>query len=45
MKNNRPEAWHAQVLHDEIEQLTIAVRMLEFQAGYSNGVAEARVAA
>ncbi|WP_256371923.1 hypothetical protein [Pseudarthrobacter sp. NIBRBAC000502770] len=33
MKNNRPEAWHAQVLHDEIEQLTVAVRMVEFAAG------------
>lgn len=40
-----PEVWHAQCLRDEIEQLTIAVRMLEFNAGYSNGVAEARVAA
>lgn len=45
MKNNRPEAWHAQVLHDEIEQLTAAVRMLEFQAGYRDGVTETQVAA
>lgn len=45
MKNNRPEAWHALCLRDEIERLTIAVRMLEFHAGYSNGVAEAQVAA
>jgi hypothetical protein len=41
----KPEAWHAQVLRDEIEQLTIAVRMLEFADGYREGVAEAQVAA
>jgi len=45
MKNNRPEAWHAQCLRDEAEQLTIAVRMLEFQAGYRDGVTESQVAA
>jgi hypothetical protein len=41
----RPEAWHAQVLRDEIEQLTVAVRMLEFSAGYQAGVNESQVAA
>jgi hypothetical protein len=41
----RPEAWHARVLRDEAEQLTIAVRMLEFADGYREGVAEAQVAA
>lgn len=45
MKNNRPEAWHAQCLRDEAEQLTVAVRMLEFNAGYAAGVQEAQVAA
>lgn len=40
-----PQAWHAQVLHDEAEQLAIACRMLEFQQGYWAGVAEAQVAA
>jgi len=45
MKNNRPEAWHAQCLRDEANQLAIAIRMLEFQAGYSSGVTEAQVAA
>ena len=45
MKNNRPEAWHAQCLRDEANQLAIAIRMLEFQAGYSNGVTEAQIAA
>jgi hypothetical protein len=42
---HKPEAWHAQVLRDEAEQLTIAVRMLEFADGYREGVAEAQVAA
>lgn len=42
---NAPEVWHASCLRDEIEQLTVAVRMLEFQDGYREGVAEARVAA
>ncbi|AYN58888.1 hypothetical protein PP634_gp62 [Arthrobacter phage Richie] len=41
----RPEEWHARCLRDEAEQLTIAVRMLEFAAGYHNGVNEAQVAA
>jgi len=45
MKNNRPEAWHAQCLRDEADQLAIAVRMLEFNAGYAAGVAESQVAA
>ena len=45
MKNNRPEAWHALCLRDEAEQLAIAVRMLEFNAGYTAGVSEAKVAA
>lgn len=45
MKNNRPEAWHAQCLRDEADQLAVAVRMLEFQAGYREGVSEAQVAA
>lgn len=45
MKNNRPEAWYAQCLRDEAEQLTVAVRMLEFEAGRQVGVAEAQVAA
>jgi hypothetical protein len=44
MKKN-PEAWHARALHDYAEQLTIAVRMLEFADGYREGVAEAQVAA
>jgi hypothetical protein len=44
-KRNAPEAWHARALHDYAEQLTIAVRMLEFADGYRNGVAEAQVAA
>jgi hypothetical protein len=41
----RPEEWHARVLRDEVEQLTIAVRMLEFADGYREGVNEAQVAA
>lgn len=40
-----PQAWHAQVLRDEADQLAAACRMLEFQQGYSAGVAEAQVAA
>jgi hypothetical protein len=44
-KTARPEAWHARALHDYAEQLTIAVRMLEFAAGYREGVAEAQIAA
>lgn len=44
-KTARPEAWHARALHDYAEQLTIAVRMLEFAAGYRDGVNEAQVAA
>jgi len=44
-RSNRPEAFHARALHDYAEQLTIAVRMLEHQSGYFNGVAEAQVAA
>jgi hypothetical protein len=44
-QRNRPEAFHARALHDYAEQLTIAVRMLENQSGYFNGVAEAQVAA
>ena len=40
-----PEAWHARTLRDYAEQLTIAVRMLEFADGYREGVAEAQVAA
>jgi len=43
--DTRPEAWHARVLHDEIEQLTVAVRMLEFADGYREGANEASVAA
>ena len=43
--DTRPEAWHARVLRDEVEQLTIAVRMLEFADGYREGVNEAQVAA
>ncbi|QWY79684.1 hypothetical protein PP637_gp55 [Arthrobacter phage Persistence] len=39
-----PEAWLAVVLRDEIEQLQCAVRKLEHNAGYWDGVAEARVA-
>lgn len=42
---NSPESWRAIVLRDEAEQLTAAVRMLEFQSGYSAGVDEAMVAA
>ena len=42
---NAPEAWLARCLRDEAEQLTIAVRMLEFADGYREGVAEAQVAA
>lgn len=42
---NGPEAWQARCLHDYAEQLTIAVRMLEFADGYREGVAEAQVAA
>lgn len=41
----KPEAWHAKCLREYIEQLQAAVRMLEFQAGYSTGVAESQVAA
>jgi hypothetical protein len=41
----RPEAWHARCLRDEIEQLSVAVRMLEFEAGRQAGVNEAQVAA
>ena len=43
--HTRPESWHARCLRDEAEQLTIAVRMLEFADGYREGVAEAQVAA
>jgi len=42
---NSAESWMAQCLRDEANQLAIAVRMLEWQAGYSTGVAEAQVAA
>ncbi|AHB31653.1 hypothetical protein ArV2_gp42 [Arthrobacter phage vB_ArS-ArV2] len=41
----KPEAWQARCLREYIDQLTVAVRMLEFQAGYSSGVTEAQVAA
>lgn len=44
-KEARPEAWHARALHDYAEQLTAADRMLEWEAGYRNGVTEAKVAA
>ncbi|AYR01562.1 hypothetical protein PP639_gp062 [Arthrobacter phage Seahorse] len=40
-----PEAWRAQVLRDEIDQLHVAVRKLEWQTGYFDGVNEAQVAA
>ena len=42
---NSAEAWMAQCLRDEADQLAVAVRMLEWQAGYSAGVTEALVAA
>ncbi|WP_324644192.1 hypothetical protein [Pseudarthrobacter sp. LT1] len=42
---NSAEAWMAQCLRDEANQLAVAVRMLEWQTGYRDGVAEARVAA
>jgi hypothetical protein len=45
MKNDRPEAWRAQCLRDEIEQLTAAVMMLAHKEGYWDGVTEAQVAA
>lgn len=32
-----PEAWHARVLRDEIDRLTVAVRELEFSQGYDLG--------
>lgn len=40
-----PEAFHARALRDYAEQLTIAVRMLEYADGYHEGVNEAQVAA
>lgn len=36
-RKKTPEAWHAEVLRDEINQLTLAVRELEFSQGYDLG--------
>ena len=36
--NQRPEAWLAQCLREESERLTVAVRALEWQEGYSAGL-------
>ncbi|AYN58820.1 hypothetical protein PBI_POLKA_65 [Arthrobacter phage Polka] len=45
MKRSGPEQWHAVVLRDEIERLTVAVRALEFADGYSNGYSDGRAVA
>lgn len=37
MAKTGPEAWRAQVLRDEAEQLTAAVRLLENRAGWFEG--------
>jgi hypothetical protein len=37
MKGKGPEAWHAQVLREEADALTAAVRMLEWRDGYAAG--------
>lgn len=42
MKRSGPDQWHAVVLRDEVENLVILCRMLEFELGYVEGVAEAR---
>jgi len=42
---NSAEAWMAQCLRDEANQLAAAVRTLEFEIGYATGVKEAQVAA
>lgn len=34
MAKNGPEVWHAKVLRDEAAELTAAVRMLEYRAGW-----------
>lgn len=36
-KGRGPDVWHAQVLREEAEHLTIAVRILEFADGYREG--------
>lgn len=36
-RKQTPEAWHAKVLADEIEELTAAVRALEFNQGFLEG--------
>ena len=41
---NSAESWRAQVLHDEAEQLMVAVMMLANLEGHQAGVREARVA-
>lgn len=40
-KGRGPDVWHAQVLREEAEHLTIAVRMLEFAEGFEQGQAAA----
>lgn len=37
-----PEAWHAQVLVDEIADLQVMTRSLEFAIGYAEGVQTGR---
>jgi len=37
VKKNTPEAWHAEVLRQEIQVLTVAVRGLEFAEGFEQG--------
>jgi len=37
-----PEAWRAQVLRDEVEDLTILVRILENEIGWLDGIQEGR---
>lgn len=39
MKRSGPDQWHAVVLRDEVENLSILCRSLEFDLGYLEGVA------
>lgn len=41
-RNLSPEAWKARVLADEIHDLTIIVRSLEFSLGFAEGVQAGR---
>lgn len=37
-RKQTPEAWHAEVLRQESEALTVVVRALEFDQGFSEGL-------